>query len=69
MKKWLNFTLAAAEKKRAAAWVKFMSEGYGKFFRISAAHSLKFQMVSSAILLRKENTRLFLQINLERNRL
>ena len=54
---------------RAAAWVKFMSEEYGKSFRISVAHLLKLQMVSNAILRWMKNIPRFSPIRSERSHL
>ena len=58
-----------AEKKRAAAWVKFMSEEYGKSFRISVAHLLKLPIVSNAILRWMKNIPRFSPIRSERSHL
>lgn len=38
-----EFHFGSSGEKRVAAWVKFMSEEYGKSFRISVAHLLKLQ--------------------------
>ena len=48
---------------------KFMSEEYGKSFRISVAHLLKLQMVSNAILRWMENIPRFSPIRSERSHL
>ena len=49
--------------------VKFMSEEYGKSFRISVAHLLKLQMVSNAILRWMKNIPRFSPIRSERSHL
>lgn len=67
--KLTEFHFGGSGEKGVAAWVKFMSEEYGKSFRISVAHLLKLQMVSNAILRWMENIPRFSPIRLERSHL
>ena len=64
-----EFHFGSSGEKKSCRWVKFMSEEYGKSFRISVAHLLKLQMVSNAILRWMENIPRFLPIRSERSHL